>query len=77
MPNGPDDVGDEGLVEEGATHHGGAPPRGLMTVPKSPLFEGRFGRMFRTLPIPRPPRDAMPEERRPPATADNPKIPVA
>jgi hypothetical protein len=84
MPNGPDDVGDVGLVEVGATHHGGAPPRGLMAVPKSPLFKGRFGRMFRNLPIPRPPRDAlialgdaMSEERRPPATADNAKIPAA
>jgi hypothetical protein len=32
MPNGPDDVGDEGLVEEGATQHGGAPPRRLMAL---------------------------------------------
>ena len=76
MPNGPDDVGDEGLVEEGATHHGGAPPRRLIAVPKSPLLEGRFRRMFRNLPIPGPPRDAlialgdaMLEERRPRATA--------
>jgi hypothetical protein len=44
MPHGPDDVGDDGLVEEGATQHGGAPARGLIAVPKSPLFEGRFGR---------------------------------
>jgi Animal haem peroxidase len=84
MPNDTDDLADEGLVEEGVTHHGGAPPRGLMAVPKSRLFEGRFGRMFRNLPIPRPPRDAlialgnaMPEERRPPAAAENPRIPAA
>jgi hypothetical protein len=25
--------------------------RGLMGVPSSPLFEGRFGRMFRGLPV--------------------------
>ena len=84
MPNDDDVVADEGLVEEGVTHHGGAPPRGLMAVPKSRLFEGRFGRMFRNLPIPRPPREAlialgnaMPEERRPPPAADNTKIPAA
>jgi hypothetical protein len=85
MPNGTDDAVDEGLlVEEGVTHHGGAPPRGLMSVPKSRLHEGRFGRMFRNLPIPRPPREAlialgnaMPEENRPAATADNPRIPAA
>jgi hypothetical protein len=84
MPNDADDVADEGLVEEGVTHHGGAAARGLMAVPKSRLFEGRFGRMFRNLPIPRPPREAlialgeaMPEERRPRATADNTKIPAA
>src|SRR5919108_649801 len=60
MPNGTDDAVDEGfLVEEGVTHHGGAPPRGLMSVPKSRLHEGRFGRMFRNLPIPRPPREAL------------------
>src|SRR2546422_2972025 len=28
----------------------GAEPRGLMAVLRSPLFEGRFGRMFRNLP---------------------------
>src|SRR6266436_2330016 len=28
----------------------GSQPRGLDFFPKSPLFEGRFGRMFRTLP---------------------------
>jgi hypothetical protein len=84
MTDGADELIDEGLVDEGVTHHGGAPPRGLTAVPKSAVFEGRFGRMFPNLPIPRPPRDAlialgkaMPEERRPPATADNPKIPAA
>ena len=28
----------------------GRPLRGLMSTPKSPLFQGRFGRMFRSLP---------------------------
>ena len=28
----------------------GVAPRGLMSTPRSPSFEGRFGRMFRTLP---------------------------
>lgn len=31
------------------THHG-KPLRGLMSTPASPLFQGRFGRMFRSLP---------------------------
>jgi hypothetical protein len=77
MPND----GDQDLLR--ATHHGGAAPRGLMAVPKSRLYEGRFGRIFRNLPIPRPAVEAltalgkaMPEERRPAATADNPKIPA-
>jgi len=30
--------------------HHGKPLRGLMSTPKSPSFEGRFGRMFRSLP---------------------------
>src|SRR5215469_17742610 len=30
--------------------HHGKPLRGLMTTPASPLFQGRFGRMFRSLP---------------------------
>ena len=83
MPDAADDLSDEGLVEEGVTHHGGAPQRGLAAVPRSPLFEGRFGRMFPNLPISRPPNEAlialgkaMPEERRPPPQADNASIPV-
>jgi Animal haem peroxidase len=84
MADAADDLGDSGLVEEGVTHHGGAPARGLTAVPKSAVFEGRFGRMFGNLPIPRPPREAlialgkaMPEERRPPPQADNAAIPAA
>ena len=30
--------------------HHGKPLRGLMSTPKSPSFQGRFGRMFRSLP---------------------------
>jgi hypothetical protein len=30
--------------------HHGKPLRGLMSTPKSPVFQGRFGRMFRSLP---------------------------
>jgi hypothetical protein len=33
-----------------AFSHHGKPLRGLMTTPKSPSFQGRFGRMFRFLP---------------------------
>jgi hypothetical protein len=32
-----------------ARHHG-RPLRGLMSTPSSQLFQGRFGRMFRSLP---------------------------
>ena len=33
------------------THaHHGKPLRGLMSTPASPLFQGRFGRLFRSLP---------------------------
>ncbi len=31
--------------------HHGSPPRGLGGIPSSPQFEGRFGRMFRNLPV--------------------------
>src|SRR4051794_31650538 len=33
-----------------AFSHHGKPLRGLMSTPKSPSFQGRFGRMFRSLP---------------------------
>ncbi|MDW5592772.1 heme peroxidase family protein [Conexibacter stalactiti] len=66
------------------TTHGGITPRGLEAVPKSPLFEGRFGRMFRALPIPshadaalRALGEALPEESNVGAAADNPAIPSA
>ena len=68
-------------AEEGATHHGVTPPRGQEGVPRSPLFEGRFGRLFRSLPAPRPPREAlialgkaMADKAGP--SADNDKIPA-
>jgi hypothetical protein len=83
MPDTVDEVGHVGRADEGLTHHGAADPRGLMAVPVSPLFEGRFGRMFRNLPIPVPPREAlialgeaMPEQRRAGAAEDNPTIPA-
>ncbi len=38
-------------------HHGGSRPRGLDNVARSPSFEGRYGRMFRSLP-PFAPTDA-------------------
>lgn len=66
------------------TTHGGVTPRGLEAVPSSPLFEGRFGRMFRTLPASSPARaalealgNAMPEETGAGTVADNPAIPAA
>jgi hypothetical protein len=46
-------------AEEGATFHGVDEPRGQEAVPRSPLFEGRFGRLFRRLPAPRLPREAL------------------
>jgi hypothetical protein len=45
--------------EEGAPHHGVAEPRGQEAVPRSPLFEGRFGRLFRRLPAPLHDREAL------------------
>ncbi len=66
------------------TTHGGVIPRGLDAVARSPLFEGRFGRIFRTLPAPahsdadlRALGAAMPEESTVGAAADNPAIPAA
>jgi hypothetical protein len=47
----------EAAVEAGAFH--GAELRGLGAVPQSPLFEGRFGRMFRGLPALDPGLDAI------------------
>jgi hypothetical protein len=35
----------------GVTMHGAGEPRGLDAVPRSALFEGRFGRMFRNLAV--------------------------
>jgi hypothetical protein len=45
--------------EEGAPRQGVAEPRGQEAVPRSPLFEGRFGRMFRRLPAPLHGREAL------------------
>lgn len=68
-------------VEEEASHHGTLTPRGQDAVPRSPLFEGRFGRMFRALPAPRHDRDALialgkAMAERDAASGDNPKIPA-
>src|SRR4051794_20147057 len=38
----------EGRVFMSAKH--GDPPRGLMSTARSPLFDGKFGRLFRSLP---------------------------
>jgi hypothetical protein len=65
----------------GVTHHGATEPRGLTAVPQSPLFEGLFGRMFRTLtPLAVSNDDvlaliALMEDRTAPAAGDNPGIP--
>jgi len=76
----------EHSAREGLTQHGAADPRGLDAVPRSALFEGRFGRMFRNLPAPRHERstliafgkalgEALGDEEE--AALDNPKIPAA
>jgi Animal haem peroxidase len=74
----------ESPASQGITMHGAAEPRGLSAVPKSALFEGRFGRMFRTLPFFPHDRNAlielgqrMREERGGSDEADNAKIPAA
>jgi Animal haem peroxidase len=64
------------------SHHGGGPIRGQDSVPQSPLFEGRFGRMLRTLKPFRPTADEIQflvEHMRDAADApsrDNPRIPA-
>lgn len=73
-----------GPAERGIPAHGGLTPRGLNAMPASRLIVGRFGRMFRNLPIPSPPRaalealgNAMPEDPLVGRQADNPAIPAA
>ncbi|MGH3031270.1 MAG: peroxidase family protein [Gaiellaceae bacterium] len=51
----------EGEPTGGVTHHGEVTPRGLEVVPRSPFFEGRFGRMFRRLPPFEPPDELLQE----------------
>ncbi|MFN2607506.1 MAG: heme peroxidase family protein [Acidimicrobiales bacterium] len=41
------------------SNHGGSPPRGQATVARSSLDQGRYGRMFRTLPPLAPPDDVL------------------
>ena len=65
----------------------GTEPRGLMAVLRSPLFEGRFGRMFRNLPPFLPSNEALdalarqmvepePQPGQDDTTGDNPDIPA-
>jgi hypothetical protein len=80
-PVEPTDQDRADAVAAGATHHGVARPRGQDAVPRSALFEGRFGRLFRALPAPRPPREALVALGRAMAdragpSADNEKIPA-
>src|SRR5215216_1839451 len=82
MPDLVEAVGHVSRADEGFTTHGGVELRGLTAVPKSPLFEGRFGRMFRNLPIPVPPRQALIAlgkalEEPAGSAQDNTKIPAA
>jgi hypothetical protein len=70
----------QAAVEAGGHH--GADLRGLASVPQSPLFEGRFGRMFRSLPALDPGIDAinalvsLMEESGESASGDNSTIPA-
>jgi hypothetical protein len=73
-----------GRAAEGVTMHGAAEPRGLGAVPRSVMFEGRFGRMFRNLPFVPNDRNALimlgsklPEAVGSDVAEDNPKIPAA
>lgn len=69
------------LVDKG---HGKNEPRGIKRVPRSPLFEGRFGRLFRHLdPAPdlsdkqlKDLAESMREPKGSGAKLDNPKIPA-
>ncbi len=81
MGDSTDMIGRQTAADEGITAHGASEPAGLDAVPHSPFFQGRFGRMFRTLP-PLRPRDEVLDalagamrERRDAPSADNPKIP--
>jgi hypothetical protein len=75
-------VNGTGAVADGAPHHGALEPRGQEAVPRSPLFEGRFGRLFRSLGAPRHERAALIALGKAMAdnageSADNPRIPAA
>jgi len=43
----------------GESFHGTSPPRGLASTPSSTAFSGRFGRMFRNLPVYEPAEAAL------------------
>src|SRR5512132_504128 len=74
-------ISDEAAAAIEAGGHHGADLRGLTAVPQSPLFEGRFGRMFRGLPALDPGIDAinalvrLMEDPGEAAADDNTKIP--
>ncbi len=77
-----DELDENTAVEEGVTHHGAAEPPGQDAVPRSALFEGRFGRLFRRLAPARPPREALialgkAMADRAGTSADNEQIPAA
>jgi hypothetical protein len=77
-----EETGQQPRASEGVTMHGAAEPRGLDAVPRSPLFEGPFGRMFRNLPFVAHDRNALialgrAMQEQPGVATDNPKIPAA
>src|SRR6266566_6701346 len=77
-----EETGQQPRALEGVTMHGAAEPRGMDAVPRSPLFEGPFGRMFRNLPFVALDRNALialgrTMQEQPGVAADNPRIPAA
>jgi hypothetical protein len=78
-----EETGQQPRASEGVTMHGAAEPRGLDAVPRSALFEGPFGRMFRNLPFVALDREALialgkaMREQPGAGATDNPRIPAA
>lgn len=80
MPTEIEETGQVHSADEGETVHGGAELRGQSGVPKSTMFEGLFGRMFRNLPAPAHQRTTLEAlgkgmSERDAADQDNPGIP--
>jgi hypothetical protein len=76
-----EETGKQPRDAEGFTMHGAGELRGLDAVPRSPSFEGPFGRMFRNLPFVAHERQLLIElgvrlKELPRVAADNPKIPA-